>query len=71
MHSYKLHLYELGLDPNCDTAGDILNATRHEPTVLERYRFYTQVFLEADLESLPSHSPQNLAIKLLDGKQLP
>jgi hypothetical protein len=30
-----------------------------------------QVFLEADSESTPSHSPQDLAIELLDGKQPP
>ncbi len=46
-------------------------ATGPEPTVPEPYRAYAQVFSEADLESMPSHGPQDLAIELLDGKQPP
>jgi hypothetical protein len=40
-----------------------------EPTAFEPYRAYAQVFSEVDSESLPSHGPQDLAIKLLNGKQ--
>jgi hypothetical protein len=68
-HSYKLHLQKLGLDPDRDPAGDVLMATRPEPTVPEPYRGYTQVFSEADSESMPSHGPQDLAIELTDGRQ--
>jgi hypothetical protein len=64
---YKLHLYEI----DHDLAGDVLMATGPERTVLGRYRSYVQVFSEADSESMPSHSPQDLAIELLDGKQPP
>jgi hypothetical protein len=46
-------------------------ATRPEPTLPWPYRAYAQEFLEANLESMPSHSPQDLAIKLLNNKQLP
>jgi hypothetical protein len=64
---YELHLHEL----DRDTAGDVLMATRPEPTILEPYRAYGQVFSEADLESMPSHGSQDLAIELLDGKPPP
>ncbi len=45
-------------------------ATRPEFNILEAYRAYAQVFYEADSESMPSHSPQDLAIELHDGKDL-
>ncbi len=64
---YELHLRELDRNP----AGDVLMATGPEPTVLEPYRAYAQVFSEADSESMPSHDPQDLAIELLDGEQPP
>jgi hypothetical protein len=68
-HSYELHLHELGLDSDCDPAGDVLMATGPEPTVPESYGAYAQIILEADSESMPSRGPQDLAIKLLEGKQ--
>jgi hypothetical protein len=43
--------------------------TGPESTLLESNRAYAQVFFEADLESMPSHSLQDQAIKLLNGKQ--
>jgi hypothetical protein len=43
--------------------------TRLELTVLNHYRAYVQVFLEAELESISSHGLQNLIIKLINGKQ--
>jgi hypothetical protein len=48
----------------------ILMATRPEPTVLQPYWAYMQVFSEADLESMLSHGPHDLAIKLLNSKLL-
>jgi lysine/ornithine N-monooxygenase len=69
MHGYEQHLHDLGPDPDSDTARDVFMATGSEPTVPEPYRAYAKVFSEADLESMPSHSPQDLAIELLDGKQ--
>jgi hypothetical protein len=56
---------------DCKPAGDALIATGPERTVPEPYRAYAQVFSKADWESMPSHGPHNLAIKLLDGKQPP
>jgi hypothetical protein len=70
-HGYKLHCHKLGLDPDCNTAGDVIIGTGPEPTVSEPFRAYAQVFFEADSESMPSRSPQDLAIKLLNSKQLP
>jgi hypothetical protein len=70
MHSYELHLHELGLDPDRNPARDVLMATRLESTVLEPYRAYAQVFLEVELMSMTSHGPQHLAIELTDNKQL-
>jgi hypothetical protein len=70
-HGYELHHHELGLNPDRDPARDVLMATRPELTVPEPYRAYAQVFSEADSESMPSHSPQDLAIELLNGKQPP
>jgi hypothetical protein len=70
-HGYELHLHKLGLNPDCDTARDALMATGSEPTVMEPYRAYAKVFFEANLESMPSHGPQDLVIKLLDSKQPP
>jgi hypothetical protein len=67
-HGYKLHLHELCLNPDSNTAGDVLMATGLEPTVPEPYRAFTQVFSKADSESMPSHGPQDLAIELLDSK---
>jgi hypothetical protein len=71
MHGYELHLHELGPDPDCDTAGDVLMATGSEPTVPESYRAYAKFYSKADSEYMPSHSPQDLAIELLNGKQQP
>jgi hypothetical protein len=70
MHSYKLPFHKFSLNLDINMAGDILTATRHEPTVLNFYGAYAQVFSEADLEFMSSHGPQDLAIKLLYGKQL-
>jgi hypothetical protein len=67
MQGYELHLHEI----DRDLARDVLMATGPEPTVLEPYRAYAQVFSEADSESMPSHGPQDLAIELHDGKQPP
>jgi hypothetical protein len=64
---YEFHLTDLDLDRNA--AGDVLMATGPEPTVLDAYKAYARVFLEANSESMPSHGPQDLAIELLDGKQ--
>jgi hypothetical protein len=69
--SYELHLHKLGLYPDYKIAGDILIATGPEPTVPKPYRAYAQEFSKADSEYMPSHSPQDLVIQLLDGKQLP
>jgi hypothetical protein len=66
---YELHLHKLGVDPDRDTAREVIMATWPEPTVPQPYRAYVQVFLEADSESMPSHGPQDLAVELLDGKQ--
>jgi pyruvate/2-oxoglutarate dehydrogenase complex dihydrolipoamide dehydrogenase (E3) component len=71
MHGYELHLYKFGLHSDRNSAGDVLKATGSEPTVPEPYGAYTQVFLKIDSESMPSHVPQDLAIKLLNSKQLP
>ncbi len=68
-HDYKLNLPKLGLDLDLNMAGDILIATRPEPTVPEPYRAHEMVFIKADSESMPSYCPHNLAIKLLIGKQ--
>ncbi len=68
-HSYELHFQELGLNPDRDTDRDVLMATGPELTVLESYRAFAQVVLEADSEPMPSHGLQDLAIELLDGKQ--
>ncbi len=46
-------------------------STGRELTVPEPYWANEQVFLEADSESMPSHGLQDLAIKLLNGKQPP
>ncbi len=46
-------------------------ATGPEPTVSVPYRAYAQVISKADTKSMPSHSPQDLVIELLDGKQPP
>jgi hypothetical protein len=45
-------------------------ATWPELTVAEPYGAYAQVFLEADSGLMPSHGPQDLAIKLLNSKKL-
>ncbi len=37
---YELHLHELGLDPDRDTAGDVLMAIGPEPIVLKPSRAY-------------------------------
>ncbi len=69
-HGYELCLYELGLNPDCNTVGEVFMPTGPEPNVPEPYRPYIQIFPKADSESVPSHSPQDLAIELLDGKLL-
>jgi hypothetical protein len=33
IYGYELHLHELGLEPDCDTAGDVIMATGPAPTV--------------------------------------
>jgi lysine/ornithine N-monooxygenase len=66
-----LHLHELGLYPDLDMAREVVMATGPEPTVPELYRAYTQVFSMADSEPMSCHSLQDLAIELLNGKQLP
>ncbi len=71
MHGYELHFHELGLHPDRNTPEDVLMATGPEPTNTESHRAYVQVFLEADAEPMPSHSPQDLAVELLNGKQPP
>ncbi len=45
-------------------------ATGLEQTVPETYRDYAQVFPEADSEFMPNHGLYDLAIDLLNGKQL-
>jgi hypothetical protein len=70
-YNYELLLYKLGLDPDCNTARDVLMATGHEPTVPVPYKGYAEVILESDLESMPSHGLQDLAIELLNSKQPP
>ncbi len=67
-HGYELYLANLDLDP--DMVGDILMATGHEPTVPEAYEAYARIFSEVDLDSVPNNGPQDLAIELLDNKQL-
>jgi hypothetical protein len=71
MHSYKLHLHKLGLDPDRNSAGDVRMATGPELTIPVFYMAYAQVLLEAYSESMPSYNPQDLAIKLTNGKQPP
>ncbi len=65
---YKSHLTNLDLGRNA--ARDVLMATGPELTVPYAYKAYAQVFSKADLESMPSHGHQDLAIELLDSKQL-
>ncbi len=65
---YECYLTDLDLDS--DAAEDSLMATGPEPTVPDAYKAYARVFSEANLESLPSHGPQDLVMELLDGKQL-
>jgi hypothetical protein len=48
MHIYELHLHELGFDPDRNLARDSFMATGPEPTILEPYRVYGQIFLQAD-----------------------
>jgi hypothetical protein len=67
MQGYEPYLHEMDREP----AGDVLMATGPEWTVPEPYRAYAQVFWEADSESMPSHGPHDLAIELLNSKQLP
>ncbi len=50
---------------------DILVATEPEVTFPEPYGACAQVFLEADLETLPSHGLHDRAIELHDGKPMP
>jgi hypothetical protein len=69
--AYELHLTDFSPKIGRASAGDVLMATRPEPTVPEAYRAYARVFSEVDSESMPSHGPQDLAIELLDGKQPP
>jgi hypothetical protein len=69
MHSYELHLQESGLNPDNDPARNVLRATGPEPTVLELYRAYLQLFSKADLELMHSHSLQDLVIEIINDKQ--
>ncbi len=62
MQNYKLHLNYIVSNP----ARDVLIATGPETTLLDLYRAYVQVFLEADLESTSSYCPQDLAIEILN-----
>jgi hypothetical protein len=72
MHAERTQRYELNLhEIDCNPAGDVLMATRPKSTTLEPYRAYGQVFSRADTESMPSHGPQDLVIKLHKGKQPP
>jgi hypothetical protein len=66
-HSYELYLYKC----NLYLAGDVNMAIGLETSVLEPNWAYAQVFSEADLDTLPSHGSQDLAIVFLNGKQLP
>jgi hypothetical protein len=70
-HSYKLHIYKLGLDPDCSTVRVVLMSAGPEPNVREPYWAYVQVHSDAEMESMPSHSLQEQAIELLNSKQLP
>jgi hypothetical protein len=66
VHGYEFHLTDL----DCEPARDVLMGTRPELTVPNAYRAYAWV-LEEGFESMPCHSPKDVAIELLDGKQLP
>jgi fructose-specific phosphotransferase system component IIB len=63
-NGYKLHLANL----DCEQAKDVLMATGLELTLQNVYKAYVRVFLEADSESMPSQSSQDLLSKLLDGR---
>jgi hypothetical protein len=67
--TYELHLTDFSPEIGRASAGDVLMATGPEPTVPETYRAYAGVFSEADSELMPSHSPWDRAIELLNGKQ--
>jgi hypothetical protein len=70
-HGYKLHLHELGLYPDHNPARVVFIATRPEPSFPEPYRLKAHVLFKANLKSMPSHGPQDLAIELINSKQLP
>jgi hypothetical protein len=68
-HGYVLHVHELGIHPDYNTAGDSLMPTKPQPAIPKPYRAYGQVVSEKDLESMPSHGPQDLAIELINLEQ--
>ncbi len=51
MQDYQLHLHEIDHNP----AGDFFMAMGPELAVPEPYRAYSQVFSEADSESMSRH----------------
>jgi hypothetical protein len=69
--AYELHLTHSFPEVSCALAGNVLMATGPELSVPEAYRAYAGVFCKVDSKSIPSHSPQDLAAELLDGKQPP
>jgi hypothetical protein len=71
MQAYELHLTDFPPKISRALASNVLMATRPERNVPDTYKAYARVFSEADSELLPIHSPQDLLVELLDGKQLP
>jgi hypothetical protein len=69
--AYKLHLTNFLPNISRASASDVFMATVPERTIPDAYKAYAGVFSETDSKSPPTHSPQGLAIELLDGKQLP
>jgi hypothetical protein len=69
MQGYELNFYNLDLKLDIDTAGDVIMATGPELTGPDAYKAYTQVYLGADTESLPSHGPQDLALELFTSEK--
>jgi hypothetical protein len=71
MQAYKLHLTVFSREVSCAMASDVLMASGHKLIIPEACRAYAGVFSEVDSKLKPSHSPQGLAIDLLDSKKLP
>jgi hypothetical protein len=65
MQGNKLYIYKI----DTKLARDVIKATGPEQTVLKPYMAYGQVISKADLESMPSHGSEDLAIELLKSKQ--